>query len=1100
MAPPQLPPELVSDIIELTVELLVEEERHLDAHAPLTNRFLRSASLVDRTWHSIATPVLLKNGIVTSGSVPGFLAQIKAHGMEETLESVRFGEASGGVKAEGAAEEDIAFDLLVGSLPGLVDLELLSSGSLFQTALPAGRAIRKVRLSNFSLGSGGFARKFALSPPSRLDVTDNRGQLPGDRGPDYIAAYPHLEHLTIHLLAAHYLLVLGDQPNLATLDILPDAPGLSTTIYESGKLPETLLLELIHALSVLKNLSVPACWASEAVREASAKTRKRQVGIYEVEETVPSFTNLLPGVSAFKWFDGFRSSLPFLWKLFAELAQGGGWTQIAVWTLTQVLLALFPALELWLSSQLLSFVQEAIDTRHLSHPSHFYTIAFLRVSCAVLNRILKWIDDRTDNVLSARLSEIFSRRILEAQLRLSLGTLSDPDTQRVFQQISSATGGAGSKPKRRGGEFSGIARGLSGLLSVVEMMAQGIILAGMLRQKREDRIYAVAALLGYVLSRWENSHMRKGDTWWCRISNTDYLRMQRLAQIGTTLTYKAEVEALGLEEYILNDYSRATLSLGLTSTVYPHKAARQQFSLVGTFRDMLSHFPLIHLAYTAAHSPNTVPLSLATITLVQSTTNRFAAKVESLANVSDGLADEVANFRNLFELAEMEMELKDGMVGFEKREGKGMEIEFRDVSFSYPGAPRPSVHGLSFKLQPGQLAIVVGINGGGKSTMIKLLSRLYDPSDGQVLINGRDARSYRVKELRAAIAVGWQDYVHFPLTIRENIALGDASSPSSMDDIIVASKLGGAHEFISSLPLGYETTVEPPQTGFGRLKNRGGVSLQDKARRSEEDKARELKLSGGQWQRLALARTMMRARKADLLVFDEPSASLDPKAESELFERLNELREGRTSIYITHRFGTFNKSADLVLFIAPFQDDKMTPGRDAKRNLLEEMEKTTNFSGPEIQRLKKRFMKLDQDNNGEIDKAEFLQIPQIANNPLSSRMIAIFDENGGGTVDFQEFVAGLSAFSSRGGREEKLKFAFKVYDMDRDGYISNGELFLVLKMMVGNNLKDQQLQQIVDKTMMEADQDGDGKLDFEEFKAMVANTDIAKQMTLEDMW
>ncbi|KAI5481096.1 calcium-dependent protein serine/threonine phosphatase [Pseudohyphozyma bogoriensis] len=188
--------------------------------------------------------------------------------------------------------------------------------------------------------------------------------------------------------------------------------------------------------------------------------------------------------------------------------------------------------------------------------------------------------------------------------------------------------------------------------------------------------------------------------------------------------------------------------------------------------------------------------------------------------------------------------------------------------------------------------------------------------------------------------------------------------------------------------------------------------------------------------------------------------------------------------------------------------------------VLEGLEKSTNFSGPEIQRLKKRFMKLDKDNNGEIDRDEFLQIPQIANNPLSNRMIAIFDENGGGTVDFQEFVAGLSAFSSRGGRDEKLRFAFKVYDMDRDGFISNGELFLVLKMMVGNNLKDQQLQQIVDKSglswekvgsrgadlfwcvlaMMEADQNGDGKLDFEEFKAMVANTDIAKQMTLEDMW
>jgi serine/threonine-protein phosphatase 2B regulatory subunit len=111
-------------------------------------------------------------------------------------------------------------------------------------------------------------------------------------------------------------------------------------------------------------------------------------------------------------------------------------------------------------------------------------------------------------------------------------------------------------------------------------------------------------------------------------------------------------------------------------------------------------------------------------------------------------------------------------------------------------------------------------------------------------------------------------------------------------------------------------------------------------------------------------------------------------------------------------------------------------------------------------------------------------------------MIAIFDEDGGGDVDFQEFVLGLSAFSSKGNKEEKLKFAFKVYDIDRDGYISNGELFIVLKMMVGSNLKDQQLQQIVDKTIMEADKDGDGKISFAEFQAMVENTDVSMSMTL----
>lgn len=115
---------------------------------------------------------------------------------------------------------------------------------------------------------------------------------------------------------------------------------------------------------------------------------------------------------------------------------------------------------------------------------------------------------------------------------------------------------------------------------------------------------------------------------------------------------------------------------------------------------------------------------------------------------------------------------------------------------------------------------------------------------------------------------------------------------------------------------------------------------------------------------------------------------------------------------------------------------------------------------------------------------------------MDARMIAIFDEDGGGDVDFQEFVSGLSAFSSKGNKEEKLRFAFKVYDIDRDGYISNGELFIVLKMMVGNNLKDVQLQQIVDKTIMEADKDRDGKISFEEFKRMVESTDVSMSMTL----
>ncbi|KKY32999.1 putative calcineurin subunit b [Diaporthe ampelina] len=194
-------------------------------------------------------------------------------------------------------------------------------------------------------------------------------------------------------------------------------------------------------------------------------------------------------------------------------------------------------------------------------------------------------------------------------------------------------------------------------------------------------------------------------------------------------------------------------------------------------------------------------------------------------------------------------------------------------------------------------------------------------------------------------------------------------------------------------------------------------------------------------------------------------------------------------------------------------------------SVLDNIAQGTNFDRDEVDRLRKRFMKLDkvryhtqggrtnifsqrasqltvvaqlfQDNSGTIEREEFLSLPQINSNPLATRMIAIFDEDGGGNVDFQEFVSGLSAFSSKGNKEQKLRFAFKVYDIDRDGYISNGELFIVLKMMVGSNLKDQQLQQIVDKTIMEADLDKDGKISFEEFSKMVENTDVSMSMTLD---
>jgi len=154
-----------------------------------------------------------------------------------------------------------------------------------------------------------------------------------------------------------------------------------------------------------------------------------------------------------------------------------------------------------------------------------------------------------------------------------------------------------------------------------------------------------------------------------------------------------------------------------------------------------------------------------------------------------------------------------------------------------------------------------------------------------------------------------------------------------------------------------------------------------------------------------------------------------------------------------------------------------------------DLEKLTSFKPDEIRRLGRRFRKLDTDGSGTLTTDEFVQnIPELSQNPLVERVIAIFDTDGDGEIDFEEFIKGISMFSVKGSYETKLRFCFKIYDIDKDGFISNGELFQVLKLMVGSNLKDMQLQQVVDKTIIYADTDGDGKVSFEEFKAVVGGT------------
>lgn len=154
-----------------------------------------------------------------------------------------------------------------------------------------------------------------------------------------------------------------------------------------------------------------------------------------------------------------------------------------------------------------------------------------------------------------------------------------------------------------------------------------------------------------------------------------------------------------------------------------------------------------------------------------------------------------------------------------------------------------------------------------------------------------------------------------------------------------------------------------------------------------------------------------------------------------------------------------------------------------------------------MDKLYHHFLRIDADGNGVIDRNELMTLSSVSGNPLAGRLLELFDTDRSGDINFGEFVAGLSIFSARTDPKKKLRFAFDIYDLDQDGYISNGELFVVLRMMTGEHLKPAQLQQIVDKTIRDADTDGDGRIGFEEFCAIVQkkNNDLIHKWSIADI-
>jgi len=358
----------------------------------------------------------------------------------------------------------------------------------------------------------------------------------------------------------------------------------------------------------------------------------------------------------------------------------------------------------------------------------------------------------------------------------------------------------------------------------------------------------------------------------------DYLRAT-----GASVETAKEVKIFGLEKFLSERYRALAEDLYRANRALALRRAGWGglFTAVGT----LGYYgAYAFLAWRTVSGE----LSIGDLTFLSGSFRRLRNLLEGLLIGFSQVAGQALYLDDLFSFFELRPEIVSptdpAPVPQPIREG----FVFEDVGFRYPGAERWAVRHLSFALRAGEVLALVGENGAGKTTLVKLLARLYDPDEGRILLDGRDLREYDLGALRGRIGVIFQDFVRYHLTAAENIAVGRIEAKEDRPRIAAAAERSLAAEVIEKLPQGYEQLI-------GR-RFRTGVEL-----------------SGGEWQKLAIARAYM--RDADVLILDEPTAALDARAESEVFQRFAELSRGKTAVLISHRFSTVRR-ADRILVLA----------------------------------------------------------------------------------------------------------------------------------------------------------------------------------------
>jgi len=538
---------------------------------------------------------------------------------------------------------------------------------------------------------------------------------------------------------------------------------------------------------------------------------------------------------------------------------------VAATAFLRLIRALLPLAMLWVSKLILDAVVGWMK-RGSGDSRHVWKLVALELGLAVLSDLLGRANSLADSLLGDRFTNRISVRLIEHATKLDLASFEDPVFYDKLERARRQTTGR-----------------ISLLASVLNVAQDGVSLislsAGLIVFSPWLMVLLIAAVIPAFLGETHFTTMAYSVLyrWTPQRRLLDYIRL-----LGASSQSAKEVKIFGLGGHLSERYYEVSEAIYKENKQVAIKRASAGFGLNLISTGGYYGAYAVVLLRTLAGA-----ISVGTFTFLTGAFSRSRMYIEKILQSFTDISDQALFLKDLFEFFEMEPAIRSLPASLPAPRPIRSGFEFRDVSFAYPGSARLVVDHIRFQLDVQEKIALIGENGAGKTTLVKLLARLYDPTAGQIFLDGADLRDYSVEDLRKEIGVIFQDYMRYELLAKENIGFGKIEDLANRDRIETAARKSLAFQVIGKFPNGYDQMI-------GR-RFEGGVDL-----------------SGGEWQKFALARAYM--RDAQLLILDEPTATLDARAEYEVFQRFAELTKGRMAVLISHRFST-TRMADRILVL-----------------------------------------------------------------------------------------------------------------------------------------------------------------------------------------